>query len=266
MNARRIRLAARKLAIVAMVAARHRLSQRAAVLARIGTYGVLLFVFSRLWGVIGGAYPGLEIPADRVIWYIAITEWIVLSATPVHDDVQDELRSGDLLYRLTRPLAYPWAKLAETIGDLLVRLGIHAFAGVGFAYAFTGTMPLDAVALAWVVPLGVLAAVVANTFGLVIGLGSFWIHDCRPIYWIWQKGLFLLGGLLVPLELYPDWLRTIALWSPFAAILHGPGSLALGSATPVLAALRLCAWLVIALAIVALMFRRGLRRIDAGGG
>ncbi len=257
---------ARKLVVIARVAIRHRVSQRAAVLARIGTYGVLLFVFSRLWTVIASAYEGLEIPADRVIWYIAITEWIALSATPVHDDVQDELRSGDLLYRLTRPLGYPWAKLAEAVGDLLVRMGVLALAGVGFAYAFAGTMPLDAAALAWVVPLGVLAGVVASTFGLAIGLVSFWIHDCRPIYWIWQKGLFLLGGLLVPLELYPDWLRAIAVWSPFAAILHGCGSLALGHGEPVWAALRLCAWLVIALAIVALMFRRGLRTLDAGGG
>lgn len=266
MTVQHVRLVARKLAIVAMVSARHRLSQRAAVVARIGTYGVLLFVFSRLWGIIGGAYPAVVLSADRVIWYIAITEWIVLSTTPVHDDVQDELRSGDLLYRLTRPLAYPWAKLAEVVGDLLVRMGVHALAGVAFAYAFTRTMPLDATALAWVVPLGVLAAIVANTFGLAIGLVSFWIHDCRPIYWIWQKGLFLLGGLLVPLELYPDWLRAIAMWSPFAAILHGCGSLALGQGDPWLVALRLCAWLAIALAIVALLFRRGLRTLDAGGG
>jgi ABC-2 type transport system permease protein len=262
----RIVRASRKLVVVGRVSARHRLSQRAAAIGRIGMYGVLLFVFSRLWSVIGDAYPSAHVSAERLLWYIAITEWIVLSLPPLHDEVQEELRSGDLVYRLTRPLAYPWAKLAEGFGDLFVRMGVHAIAGVGFAFAFTGTMPLDARAIAWVVPLGVLAAMVATTFQLAIGLVSFWIHDCRPVQWVWQKGLFLLGGLLVPLELYPEWLRAIAVWSPFAAILHGCGSLALGDGEPVLVALRLVAWFAVALVVVALLFRRGLRRIDAGGG
>lgn len=268
MTTHRMLLALRKLAIVAKVAARHRLSQRAGVFGRIGMYGVLLYVFTQLWSVIAGAYPGAEVAADRVVWYIAITEWIVLSLPPLHDDVQEELRAGDLLYRLTRPLAYPWAKLAEGVGDLAVRMGIHAIAGVAFAFAFTGTMPLDARAITWVVPLGVLAAIVATAFNLAIGLVAFWIHDCRPIYWVWQKGLFLLGGLLVPLELYPAWLRDIAVWSPFAAILHGCGSLALGAGGPApeLVAVRLVAWLGVALFVVAVIFRRGLLRIDGGGG
>jgi len=257
---------ARKLVAVGRIAARHRLSQRAAAIGRIGMYGVLLFVFSRLWSVIGEGYPSARVSAERVIWYIAITEWIVLSVPMVHDEVQDELRSGDLVYRLTRPLAYPWAKLAEGFGHLFARMGIHAIAGVGFAFAYTGTMVLDARAIAWVVPLSVLAGMVATTFTLAIGLTSFWIHDCRPVQWVWQKGLFLLGGLLVPLELYPEWLRAIAVWSPFAAILHGCGSFALGAGEPVLVALRLFAWFAVALAVVACMYRHGLRRIDAGGG
>ena len=268
MTTQRLLLVLRKLTVVAKVAARHRLSQRAGALGRIGMYGVLLYVFTQLWTVIASAYPGADVSADRVVWYIAITEWIVLSLPPVHDDVQEELRAGDLLYRLTRPLAYAWAKLAEAVGDLAVRMGIHAIAGVGFAFAFTGTVPLDARAIAWVVPLGVLAAVVATVFNLAIGLAAFWIHDCRPIYWVWQKGLFLLGGLLVPLELYPAWLREVAVWSPFAAILHGCGSLALGEGGPApeLVALRLLAWLVVAVLVVLVVFRRGLLRIDGGGG
>ena len=43
-----------------------------------------------------------------------------------------------------------------------------------------------------------------------IGLSAFWIVDTSPVYWIWQKLAFVLGGLLLPLELYPDWLRALA--------------------------------------------------------
>jgi len=256
----------RKAAVLARVAARHRLSQRAAAIGRAVTYAIMLFVFSRLWSVIAAAYPGTSPPADRVLWYIAITEWIVLSMPQMHGDIQDELRAGDLLYRLTRPIAYPWARLGEGLGDLVVRMGLLGIAGFGFAYLLTGTVPLGARELAWVVPLGVLAASVGVVFELAIGFTSFWLHDCRPVYWIWQKGLFLLGGLLVPLSLYPEWLRAIAVWSPFAAILHGCGTLALGEGEPLLVGLRLLAWFAIGLGLVALVFRRGLAQLDGGGG
>lgn len=41
-----------------------------------------------------------------------------------------------------------------------------------------------------------------------------------------QKMLFLFGGLLLPLEIYPDWMQTIAWATPFPAILYGPASYA----------------------------------------
>jgi ABC-2 type transport system permease protein len=178
------------------------------------------------------------------------------------------MRSGDLLYRLTRPIAYPWAKLAEASGDLVVRLVPMAGAGAAGAYLLTGALPLSLATAACLVVVGLLAAFVALTFQLAIGLGAFWIHDCRPLYWIWQKGTFLLGGLLIPLELYPGWLRTIAEVSPFAAILHGPGHLAFdGSLVAAgLVVLELLGWLVVALFVVHMLYRRGLRRIDGAGG
>ncbi len=259
---------ARKLGTLVLLSARHRVSQRGAALGRIGIYGVLLFVFSRLWAVIGEAYPDTELPAERVLWYIAITEWIVLSLPWVHDEVQTELRAGDLLYRLTRPVAYPWAKLAESTGDLFVRMAVLAPAGFLLAWALQGSIALELRGAAWLVLVAPLAASVANTFGLAIGLVALWIHDCRPIYWVWQKGLFLLGGLLVPLAFYPPWLRGLAELSPFSAILAGPGSLALGDAgvSPGLLVLRLLGWQALALVLVAWLFRRGLRQIDGGGG
>lgn len=257
-----------KLAIVARLSARHRISHRGAAIGRLGLYAVMLFVFSRLWALIAEGYPDAELPPAQVLWYIAITEWIVLSLPWVHDEVQEELRAGDLLYRLTRPIAYPWAKLAETAGDLLVRMGLLAPAGFIVACALQGEAGIGVRAAAWLLLLGPLAALVATTFHLAIGLAAIWIHDCRPIYWVWQKGLFLLGGLLVPLPFYPAWLRSIAELSPFAAILYGPGALALGDAAidPWWLALRLVLWQAFALVLVAFVFRRALRRIDGGGG
>jgi ABC-2 type transport system permease protein len=117
-------------------------------------------------------------------------------------------------------------------------------------------------------PLGLGAGVLALVIHFAIGLTSFWLHDCRPIHWVWQKATFLLGGLLLPLELYPPWLRAAAELSPVPAMLHGPGSVALGLDAPEIALVlaRQLLWLCVALVGLAWLFRRGVARLEIGGG
>jgi ABC-2 type transport system permease protein len=257
-----------KLLFIASLSARQRLAERGVLVGRGVFYGLILFVFSRLWDAVleGEPLPGVE--PHQLVWYLAITEWIVLSGPPLHTDVEDEVRRGDLAYRLARPVSYPVAKLAEGMGDLVVRLGSLGVVGMAVALALTGTLPTEPLRMLWLIPLGLGAGVLAMIMHLAIGLGSFWLHDCRPIYWVWQKAAFVLGGLLLPLSLYPPWLRAIAEASPLSALLYGPGSLALGLDTAgiwmVLA--RQLAWLAVAVVGLAWLFRRGVARLELGGG
>jgi len=257
-----------KLLFVASLSARQRLAERGVLIGRAVFYGLILFVFSRLWDAVleGEPIPGVE--AHQLVWYLAITEWIVLSGPPLHSEVEDEVRRGDLVYRLARPVSYPVVKLAEGLGDLLVRLCSLGVVGVVVALVITGRLPAEPARMLWLVPLGVGAGVLAMVMHFTIGLTSFWLHDCRPIYWVWQKAAFLLGGLLLPLPLYPPWLRAIAEASPLSALLYGPGSLALGLDTAGIwmVLVRQLAWLAVAVVGLAWLFRRGVARLEIGGG
>jgi ABC-2 type transport system permease protein len=257
-----------KLFFMAALAARQRLAERGLLAGRAAFYGVILFVFSRLWDAVleDEAIPGIE--RHQLVWYLAITEWIILSIPPLHTDVEDDVRRGDLAYRLARPVAYPLAKLAEGMGDLVVRQASLAPAGLLFALLLTGRLPAAPAHMLWLLPLGLGAGVLALVIHFAIGLTSFWLHDCRPIHWVWQKATFLLGGLLLPLELYPPWLRAAAELSPVPAMLHGPGSVALGLDAPEIALVlaRQLLWLCVALVGLAWLFRRGVARLEIGGG
>ena len=251
-----------KYAAIVATAARQRLLDRGAVVGRMGFYAILLFIFSRLWEAV--AADG----AQTYVWYIAVTEWIILSVPNVHLDVEEEVNGGDLVYRLTRPVPYPAAKLAEAFGDFLLRLVILGVVGFAVAFAVTGIVPISPVMFVLLVPVGVLAGAVMLVFHFTIGLSAFWLHDARPLYWVWQKAAFILGGFLVPLSLYPDWLREIALLTPFSAYLYGAGKLALGAAPidALTSAARITGWLVVALAVLLVVYRRALRRVTIGGG
>ena len=250
------------------IAARERLRDRAAIVGRMGFYALILFIFTRLWNVVLEQRPVPGIDATSFVWYLAITEWIVLSVPMLFLDIEKDVRDGDLVYKLTRPLAYPIAKLAEGFGDLLVRMALLGTFGFCLAWAYTGAIPLSLRAWMVLLPVGVAAGALTLVFYAIIGVLAFWIHDSRPVYWMWQKASFVLGGLIVPLELYPDWLRAVASWSPFSALLHGPGQLALGVPPEaiVLVVAKLAAWTVVAGLVLAALYHRGLKTVAVGGG
>lgn len=85
---------------------------------------------------------------------------------------------------------------------------------------------------------------------------------------VWQKLVFVLGGLMLPLSIYPGWLQSLALATPFAAMLYGPGSLVSGN-EPGLAlplALKLLGWCALAAVVMCVLERRGVRRLEVEGG
>lgn len=256
---------------IAATSARQRLRDRGELFGRMGFYALLLFVFSRLWEVVLSherAPLGAGQGAHNFVWYLAVTEWIVLSLPPLHFDVEADVRDGSVAYHLTRPTPYPALKLAEASGDLLVRLVSVGATGFCLALALTGELPISALEFAVLVPLVVLAAELSLVVMFAIGLSTFWLHDCRPLYWMWQKLAFVLGGLMVPLTLYPSWLQTIAGLTPFAAMLHGPGQVVLGASVGASALVfaQLLVWLLIAAGVTAAAYRRALSRVCIGGG
>jgi ABC-2 type transport system permease protein len=262
------RFALRKYAALSAIAIRQGLSERAALLGRIAFYAVILLIFSRLWGVVAerGALPGAS--ARELVWYLAITEWVMLSFPLIHLQIEQDVRRGDIAYRLPRPISYLGARLAEDAGDWLLRAVTLGAAGCMLASWMTGGLPEDPRGLLLALPLGVLAAWVGLCFHAAIGLSSFWLQDCSPIYWIWQKAAFVLGGLMLPLEIYPSWLREIALWTPFSALMYGPGRMAFGWQPELagLVALKLVCWGGVATACLIWIYRRGLRVLDVNGG
>lgn len=97
---------------------------------------------------------------------------------------------------------------------------------------------------------------------------ALWVADTTSVYLIWQKLCFVLGGLMLPLSIYPPWLRALAEWSPFAALLFGPAELLLGAPPQrVLARLaQLSGWGVLIALILAALERRLTRIVSMQGG
>jgi len=241
--------------------------ERGDLYGRIVFFAIILGVFSSLWRAAAeGGLPTATEPR-ALVWYLAVTEWIVLSTPPIHLEIQEAIRAGDVVYRLGRPVSYVGAELAGTFGVLAVRLPLLGLTAFLCAFAFTGWIP-PARAFAVVVPFGVAAAALLAALHVWIGLLAFWLHDVSPVYWVCQKLMFVLGGLMLPLEVYPAVIQRIAWLTPFPALLAGPASVMLagGGATPAALARDLAFWGGVTAAGLGWTFRRVARNVTINGG
>ena len=256
----------RKYWAFARIAASEAATERGDLYGRALFFAVILGVFSALWRAVAESGMPLGAEQEQLVWYLAVTEWILLSTPARHLEIQEEVRRGDVAYQLARPVSYPRAALAQCLGTLLVRAPVLGAVACGCAFAFTGRLPALGTLLL-VAPFGILASAILAELYVALGLVAFWLRDATPLYWVASKLLFILGGLMLPLELYPRWLQVVAACTPFPVLLAGPAGFLLHSAGPAwFLALRLLLWGGILFGLVELVFWRATRTLQLDGG
>jgi len=249
------------------VSARETLRARGELLARGIFMVILLLVFSRLWEAVGNGEGLMGIGPARFLWYLALTEWVTLAIPLFYLSIEEDVRRGDVAYRLARPVSYVWMKLAEGAGQVVVRLLVLAAVVLAVAPLLAGAWP-DPRGLLCALPLGLLAGVVLLLIQVLIGWSVFWLHDGAPAFWMIQKLQFVFGGLFWPLDIYPDWMQSIAAWTPFSAAVYGVGRNALSydPEAALMTAMLLGVWIGVLGTLVAWAHARTLRVVEVGGG
>lgn len=241
-------------------------AEPAELAGRVAFFFVILGVFSALWRAVGQDGGG-AVGRSTMVWYLAITEWVLLSAPMLHFEIEAEVRRGDVAYQIARPVSYVGAHVARGIGTLALRAPVLLITAYAGGLLFAGQPPHPAV-LARVVALGAVATVIMTTYHVAFGLLAFWLGDIAPVYWIWQKLSFVLGGLLLPLTYYPAVVNRVAVFTPFPALLMGPASFMLDRPffqMPALVGL-LALWLVVGSAAATIVFERAARTLQLNGG
>ena len=182
--------------------------------------------------------------------------------------IESDFRSGKLAYLIPRPMSYLGYIFAEGCGQGFIYMTVLGVISYIFTWGFVGSITISRWGFVVVVASGLLALILGIIFKMIIGLLAFWMHDVDPVAWIWEKSLFALGGLLLPLSAYPSGWQVVAKYTPFSVILGGRSALALhynaGIAFELLAKLLL--WIIVGGIMAGLLYRRGLKIISIGGG
>jgi len=150
------------------------------------------------------------------------------SAVSLHR-VMRSVWTGDIVSELLRPYDYLKAQLALSVGSALV--GGGSGLGVAVVLGLTLMDALPPVSLVAGVLFGVslgLAFLLSFLVGFGVAMLSFRTLNWLGLMWLESALVGILSGALVPLDLYPDWLRSVALLLPFHGIIHTPLSIYLG--------------------------------------
>jgi ABC-2 type transport system permease protein len=264
-------LSIRKYTWVGLTAARSNLAYLAEVATRAVFLGVILYIFLQLWRVTyaetGAAQlGGLTLP--QMLWYLAMTEAITLSAPRVAQEVDQDVRTGALAVQLIRPLAYPLARLWTTLGERVVRFGLNAVVGAAIALLFVGPIGFTPGGLLWFALALPLAFTLDFLGNFLIGLAAFWLEDTTGLTLIYSRVTMILGGMLIPIELFPDRVQPTLRALPFASVVYGPARLFVRPDRAFLADLAIRQGIAISVfgLTVALVYRAALRRIHSNGG
>lgn len=267
----RVEHAGRKYGFVGWIAARSMLAYIAEVLTSTIFLGVIMFIFLNLWRVTFSSVNaktlgGLSLP--QMLWYLAMTEAVLTSRQRVAAAVDHDVRTGAVAVHLLRPLSYPLYRLWTDVGERGVSFALRIGIVSSIAFVFVGPIPFSLSGLALFALSVPLAFLLDFLIFFAIGLCAFWLEDTSGLVLIVSRITMILGGMLIPLELFPDAFQPVLRVLPFSSIVYGPARMFVNPNLEFLLNLLLRQGVaILALTgLVALIYRVALRRINANGG
>jgi ABC-2 type transport system permease protein len=229
-----------------------------------------MWIFFQLWNVTFNA-AGSDVISGMTLystmWYLMMAETIELSRPALARTISDNVKDGSIAYLLNKPYNFLLYQFSTSMGETLFRALINAVFGSAIVWWLVGPPPgVTGWLFAFIAVLG--TWVLNFCITALIGLSAFVVEDVAPFMWIYQKFIFILGGFLIPLDFYPQWLQVIAKALPFSAMIYGPAKLFIAPTWELLATVIITqlAWIISLGATLVIAYRRGVTYLTVNGG
>jgi ABC-2 type transport system permease protein len=223
--------------------------------------GVAYFVVLAMFA--GGGRVGGFSRDGMLLYYVAVILIArVVRSTDMEWAVADDIYQGALSRYLLYPTSYGALRYATQLGALVPSLVQLFLFGLWVPFVLgipEGVHLTPATAL-----MAAAALVLANALHFLvtfpIQMVAFWAENCWSLMIAHRIVSFLLGGLMLPLELFPGWSQPLLAALPFKYMFAFPVDVLLGRVTPAGYATGWgigLAWAALSAAIGAAVWRRG---------
>lgn len=189
---------------------------------------LIMYIFVQLWTAVYQTKGTAEIAGltlANTIWYFLIAEVIELSKFRHDVAISEEVKDGSIAYTLVRPYNYLVYHFSNGMGDTILKMLLVFLLGAPLALIYAGLPTINLLHLPLVLLVVGFALLIDFCAASMIGLMAFVMEDTFSLRLIYQKLIFILGGLLIPVDFLPDWLQRIARALPFSLITYAPAKL-----------------------------------------
>lgn len=261
----------RTYAELARLAFRQQFAYRAATIAGVFTNSVFGIILA---SVMTGFYASAEGPSvagwseREAVTLIWINQSLIM---PVYIwgwwEVSHTIRTGAIATDLLRPTSWYGLWLSRDLGRAVAAILLRMVPTLTIGWLlFDIDLPASpATALAF--PLVVLLATwVSFSLRLLANLASFWLIDYRGISVIFITLATFLSGMVMPIDFFPEPLRTIATLLPFQAVMMAPNHIYLGKEPIPIVIAQQVFWIATLALVCHLVLLRGERKLVVHGG
>ncbi|MCK4261441.1 MAG: ABC-2 family transporter protein [Halanaerobiales bacterium] len=180
-------------------------------------------------------------------------------------EVSNEIRNGDLNKYLLKPFSYIRYKAINLLSKFTIKIVIYAIPILISMVVFK-----ISILKIFLFAMAVLLALVLNyLLNLVLSFLTFWLLNISGIFALIQFVTSFLAGILVPLNLFPNWLRTLSEFLPFKYLGYAPSVLIftdVGYKEVLSVFIGAVIWIVILWVLVKFLWKVGIKEYGAFGG
>jgi len=227
-------------------------------------------VYLLIWLAVASSSRSISMsPGDFIkyyLWLMLIQIWVSAWGCSF---IASAIRFGRLSPYLVKPISYYNFQIANNLGEKVLKtifiLPVLSTLVILLKPAWPGLTVLGWVFFMWS---WLQAAMVYFLVDYIVGLTAFWIEENSAIDSLYNIVHVVFSGILIPLALMPDWIRSLSVYLPFRYEISFPleillqklssEELAKGFAIQTL-------WVMVLYFLCRFLWKRGLVRYSAAG-
>ncbi len=207
------------------------LAYRISYLIGVFTYGIHVAVYYYLYKALYAETETINgYKVDDMLTYVAVG-WICKSfyLNYIDRELTDDVQSGQVAMDLIKPIDFQAMYFSRGLGHSAFRLVLFTPPIVVLTVLlFSVNPPADAVHAVFFIFSTLMSVLIYLGINYIIGVLAIFFLSIRGVLYSKNLVIELLSGLLVPIDWFPDWFRTMSAFLPFQGIAYYPLAIYLG--------------------------------------
>lgn len=231
----------------------------------------LLYLF--FWkGAISNSHPSGFTSLESVFSYYFL--YLILGGFLLthidHEVAYWDIKEGGLIRYILKPFPYITSKfiMELTWRVMMGGLALIATLVLTFFFGHLFSISLTPLQIGFVVVACVLGLMISFLFKMIVGLSALWIVDFGGVEQLVFVITILFSGFVVPLDMFPSFLRVLASYIPIPYMVYYPIRLVQGLYTidqSILIIATQVAWLLALFLCYNVVWKRGVKRFTGVG-